>query len=130
MSAFRRSALLGCLLAAAIIPSAALAASATPGGEYSNQKTLDFATVSKNGKKAALNVNPGKCAHGASMKSAKPGKIKGKKLTYSGKVSNLAGDKGKVVLTGTFTNAKTLKWTAKVTVGSCHAKLKSTLKLG
>jgi hypothetical protein len=50
---------------ALLVPAAASAATATAGGSYSNQQTLDFATVAKSGKSAALNVSPGKCAHGS-----------------------------------------------------------------
>jgi hypothetical protein len=62
---------------AVLVPAAASAATATAGGSYSNQKTLDFATVAKSGKSAALDVSPGKCAHGTSMKTRKSAKIRG-----------------------------------------------------
>jgi hypothetical protein len=123
-----RPLVLGAALAL-LVPAAASAATATAGGSYSNQQTLDFATVAKSGKSAALNVSPGKCAHGTSMKTSKAAKISGSKLTYSGAAANLAGDHGTVVVAGVFTSAKKLKWTAKITVGSCHTTVKSVLTL-
>jgi hypothetical protein len=85
--------------------------------------------VAKNGKTAMLTVNPGNCAEGISMTTSKPAKIKGKTVTYSGAAKNAIGTTGTIVLTGTFTNSKTLRWTAKITVGACHATSKSTLTL-
>jgi len=124
----RRAAVIGCILAASV-PSVAIAASVKPGGSYSNQGTLQFAEVAKNGKTAMLTVNPGTCAMGISMTATKPAKIKGRTIKYSGAVKSAIGTTGTVVLTGTFTNSKTLKWVAKITVGTCHATSKSTLTL-
>jgi hypothetical protein len=63
------------------------------------------------------------------MTTTKPAKIKGKTVKYSGAAKSAIGTTGTVVLTGTFTNSKTLKWVAKITVGACHATSKSTLTL-
>jgi hypothetical protein len=125
---FRRTAVAGCILAVSL-PSVALAASVKAGGEYSNQSTVEFALVAKSGKTVSLTVNPGKCARGLSMTTSKSAKIKGKTVKYSGAVKSAIGTKGTVVLTGTFTNSKTLKWVAKITVGTCHATSESTLTL-
>ncbi len=125
---FRRTAVAGCILALSL-PSVALAASVKAGGEYSNQSTVEFALVAKSGKTVSLTVNPGKCARGISMTTSKPAKIKGKTVKYSGAAKSAIGTEGTVVLTGTFTNSKTLKWVAKITVGTCHATSKSTLTL-
>jgi hypothetical protein len=124
----RRAAVAACILAVSV-PSVALAASVKAGGEYSNQTTVEFALVAKSGKTVSLTINPGKCARGISMTATKPAKIKGKTVTYSGAVKSAIGTPGKMVLTGTFTNSKTLKWSAKITVGTCHATSKSTLTL-
>jgi hypothetical protein len=125
---FRRTAVAGCILAVSL-PSAALAASVKAGGEYSNQNTVEFALVAKSGKTVSLTVNPGKCARGISMTTTKQAKITGKTVKYSGAVKSAIGTPGRIVLTGTFTNSKTLKWVAKITVGTCHATSKSTLTL-
>ena len=125
---FRRTAVAGCILALSL-PSVALAASVKAGGEYSNQKTLEFALVAKSGKTVSLTVFPGKCARGISMTGSKPALIKGKTVRYSGAVKSAIGTPGRLVLTGTFTTSKTLKWTAKITVGNCHATSRSTLTL-
>ena len=125
---FRRTAVAGSVLAV-LVPSVALAASVKAGGEYSNQRTLEFALVAKNRKTATLTVFPGKCAHGISMTATKPAKIKGRTVKYSGAVKSPTGTRGRIVLTGTFTNSKTLKWTAKITVGKCHSTSRSTLTL-
>ena len=118
----------GCIIALSA-PAVAVAASAKAGGEYSNQATLQSAIVAKNGKTAKLTINPGACAAGIPMLTTKPAKITGKKIKYSGAVKGLAGTAGTLVLSGTFTSRKALKWTGNLTVGSCHTTLRTSLTL-
>ena len=124
----RSAVVVGCILAVSV-PSVTLAASAKNGGEYSNQATLEFAIVAKSGKTAKLSVSPGKCAAGVSLTTTKPAKIKGATIKYSGAAKSMIGAVGTIALSGKFTSATKLSWTATVTVGACRATTKSTLTL-
>jgi len=124
----RPIAILVCLIAASA-SSVALAASVKAGGTYSSQGTLEFAEVAKNGKTAKLTVNPGSCGGGLPMTAVKSATIRGKTIKYTGLAKTVIGTSGMISLTGTFTNAKTLKWVAKITLGACHSTGKTTLTL-
>jgi len=131
MKTIKRAALGGAACVAIALPAAALAAHPVKGGHYSNQKDLSFATVSKTGRRAQLEVYS-KCNNGIPVKANKAGKISSHgKLTYSGSATELATQNGTahLSLSGKFVTRKTLKWTATVIAGSCKSTVKDTLTL-
>jgi len=123
----KRAALAGAACLAIGLPAVALAANPVKGGQYSDQATSQFATVSKDGKSAKLMVSPGKCNHGIPLSAT--GKISSGQLTYDGMAKELGTQNGTahLRLSGTFVNHKTLKWTARTRAGSCRATVQATL---
>ena len=125
-----RGALTAVACGALALPAIALAASPVKGGQYSNQKTLSFATVSKNGHSAKIKVFPGTCDNGIGLVATKPAKIAKGKLTYKGQAAfALAHVTANVTVHGKFVTSKKLVWTVKVKSGTCTSSQTTTLTL-
>jgi hypothetical protein len=129
MNTARTRAALACAACTALaVPAIALAANPVRGGQYANQATLSFATVSKDGKSASLTVYAGKCNSGLPLFSTKPAKISRGKLTYNG-TGKFGKVNAKLTVNGKFLTSQQLKWTAHIKDGSCTYTDTETLTL-
>lgn len=116
--------------AALVMPAVALASSPVKGGNYSNQRTLSFAAVSKDGHSAKIKVFPGKCNNGIGLAATKAATIAKAKLTYKGPAEfKLAHLTASISVHGKFVTSSKLVWTVDVKSGSCTSHETMTLTL-